>query len=169
MPTKHNGHRAPHLSEVLKRLPLLSAAELLQVQQRIVALGCLTVQAVAAPKDFDWLLAGITSELRQRGLWAQKVIPARIVPSRYKEEAPLIRSYLLEGWSPTPNAPRANELTILGTLAANALAERLRRAQVPVSVKTLLNNVDKVPAALDDAFPGYWSNKLLRFCVRPHA
>ena len=151
------------LATVLKYLPKLGRPDLEKVRQRVIFL-----LGVAAPKgnspDQDWMLDGITSELRRRGLWARtSTIPAKMLPEGYAEKSAVVRAHLLKGWA-KPNS-RPVERMALGGLAAVALADYLTKVKVPVGPKTLLNNVEKVPLALEESFPGYWAQKLLGFCI----
>ena len=154
------------LTVVLKHLPKLGRPDLEKVRQRTVFL-----LGVAAPTtkgnhpEQDWLLEGFTNELRRRGLWARiYTIPAKLLPDGFAEKSTRIRDHLLKGLT-KPN-PRPVERMALGSLAAAALADYLTKVQVPVGPKTLLNNIEKVPLALEESFPGYWAQKLLGFCVK---
>ena len=149
-----------NLAIVLKHIPKLSLPELKAVQLRLsFLLG--TCPSKAAPTD-DWLLEGILAELRKRGLWARKVtFPKNILPTYYEAKAAIVRDHLLLGVA-KPNL-RPPERMSLGTLAAMALADYLMKVQVPVSPKTMLNNIEKIPLALEESYPGYWDQKLLGF------
>ena len=110
------------------------------------------------------MLDGITSELRRRGLWSRSPVPKKLLPEGFAEKSVVVREHLLKGLT-KPN-PRPAERMALGALAAAALADYLTKVQVPVGPKTLLNNIEKVPLALEESFPGYWAQKLLGFCVK---
>src|ERR1035437_940639 len=106
------------LTLVLKYLPKLGRPDLEKVRQRTVFL-----LGVAAPKgnhpEQDWLLDGLTSELRRRGLWARtSTIPAKLLPDGFAEKSAVVRVYLLKGLA-KPN-PRPVERMSLGGLAASA-------------------------------------------------
>lgn len=148
--------------EVLKRLPLLTVDQLKVVQVRSTLLS----GGVVAPEVFednDWLLAGIVEELRRRGLWLHKYpIPAKLIPDAYRKASGAARVHLERGCSGTL---RTAEKLALSKAAASALADYLIRAKVPVGPKTLLANVDKLPVALEAAFPGYWGIGMLSACL----
>ena len=113
----------------------------------------------------DWLLLGLTGELRRRGLWARTCpLPAKLLPTDYAEKAEHVRQHLLKGYN-SPN-PRTVERMALGGLAGSVLADYLTKIRVPVTPKTVLINVEKVPVALEESFPGYWGQKLLGFCIQ---
>ena len=152
------------LTLVLKNLPKLGRPDLEKVRQRVVFLLGVAASKGHSPEQ-DWLLDGITNELRRRGLWARtSTIPAKLLPDGYAEKSAVVREHLLKGLA-KPN-PKPVERMALGGLAAAALADYLTKVQVPVGPKTLLNNVEKIPLALEESFPGYWAQKLLGFCVK---
>jgi hypothetical protein len=148
---------------LLKALPQLKPAELVQVQQRVSFLLRTTTKTKSVSQD--WLLEGLTGELRRRGLWAGTgQLPVKLLPVDYAEKAEAVRQHLLQGYA-KPN-PRTVECMALGGLAGGMLVDYLIKLHVPVSPKTLLANVEKVPVALEEAFPGYWAQKLLGFCIK---
>lgn len=146
------------LQEVLRRLPGLTPAELEQVRVRVLFL---VGSKPAAPVE-DWLQSGILSELKRRGIWAQGHSIDSYVKG-HAEASLAARQHILGGYR--NRLPRRAELLALGQLAANALAEWLLRAKVPLGPKTMFNNLNKIPAALEDAFPGYWQAGMLGTCL----
>ena len=151
------------LKQILARLPKLTLPELTQVKSRLSFL----TGTEAKPKQQDWLLEGFARELLRRGLWASSgALPARVFPADWAAKAEVVRTHLLKGYN--GNKPRAVELVALGALAGQVLSDYLVRAQVPLSPKTLLGAVEKVPLALEYAFPGYWAAGLLGFCIKSY-
>ena len=151
---------------MLQRLPELSAAELVQVRARVGFL--VGSSAKDTNSNHDWLLEGFTLELRRRGLWSRaQTVPKRLLPTDYAAKAASIREHLLKGRGGLKL--RSNESMILGAAAASVLANYLIRAKVPVTPKTLFNNLEKVPVALEAAFPGYWAAGLLGFVLKGHS
>lgn len=149
------------LSSVLKTLPKFKPAELEQIRQRI---SFLLGTKPKSKDNQDWLLEGITIELRKRGLWAGGMLPQRLTPTDYPAKAELVKQHLLRGIA-DPN-PRLIERMSLAGLAGAVLMDYLQKIRVPVTPKTVLINIEKVPVALEEAFPGYWSQKLLGFCIK---
>lgn len=148
------------LAEVLRRLPKLSSSDLDQISSRISFLRDTSVSA--SPAEYDWLMEGFMSELRRRGLWSGALAPRKsVIPGSYAKASAEVRAYLLQNLKTVKLRPM--ELSALGTLAGSALVDYLTKARVPIGVKTLLLNADKVPAALENAFPGYWAAGLLAF------
>lgn len=151
------------LQEIIRRLPKLAPKELEQVRQRIQLLGGASSSPKKAEQQ-DWLLDGFASELNRRGLWARQLkLNNPIVPSNYPQKAEGVRAHLLEGFD--KERPRMVELVALGQLGAQALVDHFIRIRVPVSPKILLNNVEKVPEALENSYPGYWRSRRLGFCL----
>lgn len=152
------------LQEILRQLPSLTKKELEEIRLKAGALLSLSSEAPPSALTEDWLLDGITLELRRRGLWLRTYpIPKKLLPDGYSAKASAVRSHLLKGVGTTVVNP-AQRMS-LGELAGSALADFLLRRKVPVGPKTLLGNVEKVPGALEEAFPGYWEQGLLGFCL----
>ena len=153
------------LSVVLKHLPNLKPVELEQIKQRVNFLLGTANGSPTKDSAQDWLLEGLTAELRRRGLWAgSKSIPVRLFPVEYAAKSEVVRRHLLKGFAKPLRHPA--ERMALGGLAGGVLAEYLFKAKVPLGPKTLLANVDKIPQALEAAFPWYWANGLLGFCIK---
>lgn len=150
------------LDEVLKRLPKLAAADLDKVALRITFLRGGT-PAKNSASEYDWLMEGFLVELRKRGLWTGNSAPKKLISYQYLEKAAEVRAFLLQGLG--RGKLSAPEQLLVGALAGAVLIEYLSKAKVNVTLKVLLLNVDKVPTALEAAFPGYWSAKLLAFCL----
>ena len=145
------------LAIILKNLPSLTPEELEKVRQRIsVLLGL-------APEPFntqDWLLTGVTEELRRRGLWMKSYpIPSRLLPNKYTAKSKVLQEFLLEGLG--NNKPQRTECLAIAIIATRCLTDWLERSKVPISPRTVLFNLDKIPTALEYSFPGYWAQGLL--------
>lgn len=150
--------------DLLAKLPGLSADELKQVKARVDAL--LSLAGAADPAyDDDWLTAGLFSELERRGLLSSKAPRQRLLKSvatkAFYTKSAELRRLLTDRAGATLNTA---ELYALGRVAARALADSFYNT--PVALKTLMMNIDKVPAALDAAYPGYLEAGLLRMVIR---
>jgi len=145
------------LSIILKNLPCLSLDELEKVKQRVsILVGVSFAQADAQ----DWLLLGITEELRRRGLWLAKYpIPAKLLPNKFAEKSKALQEFLLKGFGQLK--PQRAECLSLATISTRALADWMDYSRIPVTPRTVLFNVDKIPIALEQYFPGYWAQGLL--------
>lgn len=148
------------LQEVLRRLPNLAPKELEEVRQRVSFLGGPKKDSTLS-RD-DWLRTAMAAELGQRGAIAGGAL-FKFLDKNYEEKAEGVRTHLLAGY--VKPKPQHAELLALGRLGASALADWLVKRRIPVRPKTMLDNVDKVPEALEDAFPGYWQAKALGICL----
>lgn len=154
------------LASVLAHLPQLNPKELVQIRGRVNFLLGMTTDAKASPQrsDHDWLLEGLTQELRRQGLWLKNYpLPKAIFSKDYALMAAPVRDHLLKG------VGRAKletaQLRSLGVLGTSALTHYLKKIRVPVGPKTVLINIDKIPVALEESFPGYWESGLLGSCL----
>jgi hypothetical protein len=151
------------LEEVLKRLPKLSSVDLEKVALRVGFMrGGKSVKNNSS--EYDWLLEGFLIELRKRGLWVGSNVPKKLITHQYLEKSAEVRKFLLTGLSRTKLS--SAEHLELGMLAGTVLMEYLSKAKVALNLKMLTLNVDKVPFALEESFPGYWAARLLGFCLR---
>lgn len=156
------------LNTVLSCLPKLGPEELQTVRKKVSANLSLCGGATVSAPSFnfsepDYLFDAIKAELRRRGqLKRDGGIAASQVPSAYQSSASEVRQLLKQHVGDIS----AREYAALGMAAIRALASYLERGRVPVSAKTLMLNVSKVPLALDDAYPGYLEAGLLSFCWR---
>ena len=153
-------------ADVLRRLPEFSGAERKQLQLRLDLLdkdAQLATNARTASEN-DWLLFGISTELHRRGLWpGSGVIPRSMLPPGYAVKAREAREYLLKG---VGRKLRSNEQIALGALAGASIVERFNRVGVPVSPRAVLNSLNQLGPALEEAFPGYWSSAALGVCLK---
>ena len=146
------------LRTVLKLIPQLKPNEQLEVKKRLdFLLGNTTLGTTTI--TYDWLSEGIVSELHRRGLqrkllvgywrkWAPKGYAAGVLAVREQLRA-AVRRPLTTG-----------EQYALGRLAARALADYLQG--VPgFGLKVMLQNISKVPEALDNSYPGYLADGML--------
>jgi len=155
------------LAQLLAHLPQLNHRELTQIRDRANFLLGLAGEASAAPQrsDHDWLLEGLTHELRRQGLWLKNYpLPKALIPAGYAAQSGLLCQHLLLGASKA-KLTTFNELRSLGALGASVLISYLKKIRVPVGPKTVLINIDKIPVALEESFPGYWESGLLGSCL----
>lgn len=158
---------SPELTAVLRALPKLQPHELRQIQLKAgasLALSGVTAKQIIQDDPIgDYLLDGVIAELRRRGLLGQSGgLFKRLMPPAYQEASAGVRKHLNE----RVGQLKAGELAALGQLSARALADYLERGRVPVSPATLMNNISKVPVAIDASFPGYLEAGVLASCWR---
>lgn len=146
--------------QVLKLIPELTASELKQVQARI---SVLTQASDTAPVQV-WLLDGIFYELQRRGLITSGVetFPFLTGAKKYKEQLDIVGERILtEVVVPLSTV----EKQALGRLVARALVDYLR--DIPgFGLRVMLQQVSKVPEALEASYPGYLGDGMLGMLVR---
>lgn len=155
------------LQPILEALPKLKPGELLQVEQRVIALK----QFLPAPKmrdhnPTDWLLDGIIMELEARGLGAS--IPPKGAFPRLKPWKDYLRVRPdLQHWANQRAGVTftRTEWAVFGTLAARILANHLA-SFTEVNIRTMLVHVDELPEAFQKAFPGYAESRFLGMLIR---
>ena len=168
--TMSRNPRDGEFARVCALLPTLTPAELEQVRLRVGFLGEPGGEPVAGrparDDDHDWLLRGIEDELRRRGLLGAtaRLPAAKLVPTWAKislaVRADLDRAVARGGRWRHPQVA-------LGRCVARALASWLVAGRIRVTPRTMLQNVDKIMVALDDAFPGYVEAGLLHCALDP--
>lgn len=147
-------------------LPGLSPDELAQLRLRIGFLARDTPAPAAGTRrtsGSDWLLRGIGDELHRRGLSGSGKIPAQKLRADWDEVSARMQADLLHALGDKGDRSTG----ALGALTARVLADWLAAGRVPISPKTMLQNVEKVFTALDEAFPGYVQAGMLRCCLTP--
>lgn len=151
------------VQELLRKLPELSSADLEKVRLRVQLLSSSGKSSTKPARDADdWLADGFCLELRRRGLLTSRPHSA-IFPKAWAEKSTAVQEFLLKGFK--KKLVTAEKLA-LAQLCASLLLDYLQRAGAPVGPKMLFANVDKVPQALEAAFPGYWASQVLHFCIR---
>jgi hypothetical protein len=86
-----------------------------------------------------------------------------MLPPGYAAQAEKAREYLLKGMG---RKLRYNEQIALGALAGSSIVERFNRVGVPASPRAVLNSLNQLGPALEEAFPGYWSSAALGVCLK---
>ena len=154
------------LAQVERLILSLSPDELARVRGKLAFLATTGTPADKpttgrSQPNGDWLLESLLYELQRRGLiTAGRRPPVARISSSYADAAAGVREELEEH---LPNLKPVERVS-LGRLVAGSLVEYLIKIGVPVTLRTVFNNVDKSLVALDDAFPGYLAAGLLRFC-----
>jgi hypothetical protein len=163
---------------IAKALPNASSIQLYELRGKISALLQLQeskqvlahVRANATtiftePED-DWLFDGICHELSRCGMITKEAMPSiRRSPAfkAYQPKAVGIRRMLLKRAIGLPNSPLARG--VLGRQVAWCLAVSIERWGT-VSTTFMLNNVEKVPEAVEEQFPGYLASGFLAKLVQ---
>lgn len=151
---------AASYAEVLLSLGRLNRKQLEEVRRR----AAFFLQHKTEPdsvEDEDWLLTGILTELRRRGLDSRSFRIKRASSyASFQTQSENVRELLLTA------APglTAVQRRALGEVAAYELASYL--SWTDVSRETMLTYVARIPEAIDRAYPGYMASQLLGLVVR---
>ena len=154
----------PALQTVLKHLPGLKPEEQQEVKKRLdFLLG-------SKPKNdvSDWLVEGVCAELVRRGLLAGKSagyssqLWNKVTPKSYAKDSEAVRVFLTENIF---YALTVAETYALGRLVARALADYLQNTP-GFGLRMMLQQISKVPEALDASYPGYLAAGMLSRLIR---
>ena len=151
------------LTTVLNHLPKLDIEELMKVKSKLGASLSLSggKPEPSVTEIDDYLFNGIMVELRRRGLLGRNsILTSGILSVKYRQSSAQIRALFKEQLGEL----KPVEYAALGQLAAKALADYLEQANVTIGPSVLVNNIEKVPQALDASYPGYLEAGLLSFC-----
>lgn len=161
---------AKELAAILRLLPDLGPGEGDQVIERIKGFapfnGALTARLTSPSTDEpDWLLEGVIFVLRSRGLLGREARPPmrqvlRLAPE-WKTLSVSMRELLKARMQGEERLPHVAYVA-LGRTVITALAEYLEMGKVPIGLKTLLQNIDKLPQAIERGFPGYLRARMIR-------
>jgi hypothetical protein len=150
--------------DIRRELPSLPSDQLIKLQKDISALLSLSAKPEHDTRN-DWLLDGIIYELENRGL--KKTIPPefKIKSVRsfqnFPEKSLRMQEFLKDAM---PVMSRAERIAV-GRLCAKALSMYIEKF-APINLHTMLNLVDRIPAALEEQFPGYIQTGMLRFILK---
>ena len=155
--------------EIEKKLISLNNAELDEVIKRAKYLRGHSVNgAVAARRDppdaKDWLLEGLYSELKTNGFDGM-LPPYNKVPTitGYDDYVVFSAGLRAEFEKRVPNMTRLQKLQ-LGRVLARAYAREL--SQFPgVSLRAMLQQIDRLPDAVERSFPGYLRSGVLALLI----
>lgn len=155
-------------SQIIALLPKLTHAELAEVRTAIKMLGALDGgPAPAAPtQGDDWLLSGIATYLVRRGLLPESKaffeLKRRDAYKQYLSKLPALMGFLTK-LEQDNKLGRRHRITV-AFLCARSLGDMLERRNY-FSVGAMLSQIDKMPEALDNAYPGYIEAGLFGFIL----
>lgn len=155
-------------AQIIAALPSLSPQARADVLGAIKALAAMDGNTIGvadqAGVSDDWLLLGICGHLIQRGLITQRNATSDLMRrdayKQYKEKLPPVIDFL-QGLDPTGSKRSRPTLALL---AARALDDMLT-ARKYFSVPNMLTQIDKIPEALDLAYPGYAAGGFFGFLL----
>jgi hypothetical protein len=154
--------------QIIALLPKLDPQELAEV----LAASKFVTTLSSAPKEpnltSDWLINGIASHLIGKGLIAAQGalwgLKKRDAYKSYLSKLPAVAAFLarLERDQAKTLSRHRPQLAVV---CAQALADWLERRGI-FSVSAMLSQIDKLPEALSEAYPGYVEAGLFGFVLR---
>lgn len=153
--------------QIIGLLPKLNPRELAEVRNAVKMLG----QCEAAPEApdliSDWVLSGIITFLIRKGLIAERgahlEMKRRDAYKTYIRKLPPIISFLAKLQDQAQIGKRQQPQ--LGFLCATALADLLEKRGY-FSVSAMISQIDKLPEALEEAYPGWIGGGLFGMIVK---
>lgn len=155
--------------DVIAALPKLSAADRAEVQTAIKMLGALDggPEPAAPSVGDDWLLSGIATYLVRRGLLPESKalfeLKRRNSYQQYLQKLPSLVLFLTR-LEQENRLTKRHRITV-AFLCARSLGSMLERRNY-FSVSAMLSQIDKIPEALDEAFPGYIASGMFGFILQ---
>lgn len=156
------------LAVIVGLLPSLTPAELQQVRLKVGALLSVSGSVpshgqVIVDSDESWVLGCICDHCRDNGRDLTPVSMLRNAQGigTFREYLPQLMRYLETGAGKARQRKHILLLTGLDLLAAN-----LERMRIPITSRLLLRNVSRIPAVIDQAFPGYYRNGRLPWVIQ---
>lgn len=156
--------------DIIAALPRLSAKERGEVQLAIKMLGAL--DGGPSPADTtvasdDWVLSGIATYLVRRGLIPERTgihdLRRRDAYKQYLTKLPSLMGFLTK-LEYDNKLTRRHRVTV-SFLCARSLGDILEKRNY-FSVGAMLSQIDKMPEALDQAYPGYIAANLFGFILQ---
>jgi len=150
---------------ICEELPLLTNKQRDDIRKRCAFLNQSAATKSDGAEDSDWILEGILHESQHRGIYVGRSFHIKRSGSfaSFATKSAGVRELLTEcapGLSPI-------QYVALGQVCARELANHLTaRFNTPPSFKLLMDRVDWIPTALEEAYPGYMASKLLGLAVR---
>jgi len=157
--------------QIVALLPKLTAAERGEVLTALKFLGTLAETprgsgGVKHPEPGDFLFEGIVEYLKKEGLVSGKNVSydlqRRDAYKQFKLKWESQRMYIARLIKQSSGGTRYNYQVAF--ICAAALADLLRKKGI-FSVSAMLSQIDKIPEALEDAFPGYVSSGMFGFIL----
>lgn len=152
--------------QILTSIPKLQFRDIPKIKQALNALEALGGSGIQEGESPDWLLLGIALYLTKRGTLSGKnaiyQLQKRRAYKQYREKLPAVMGYLSRIEVHIGSSTRARPQ--LAFLAARALADLMTDWKV-FGVTTMLSQIDKIPEALERAYPGYIAAGLFGFVL----
>ena len=146
---------------IVSRIPEMTKQQMTDLRRRLLFF----MGTKDSSPDQDWLLQGILTVIRERGMGNMIPPNFRIKNTKsfgeYETQADRVRE-LLSNAIPDMTVV---EQHALGVLSARALAIYLSKF-TDVSLHNMLFYVARIPEAIDDSYPNYLASGTLAFIIR---
>jgi hypothetical protein len=157
------------VSDIIAVLPTLSTADREKLRTHLKLLDSLSTDRTgpvtngASPdNDAQFVLEAVAATLASQGL--EHTPPAMLMKSpaypAFKEKLPGLMQYLA-GAASTRTQQRA-----LLELAVKLLYKNLNEMNLAISARTILSHIHRIPAVMNQHFPGYAQAGMLSWIVR---
>lgn len=159
-------------TEVIRLLPELSAQELSQVKTRVGSLVEVTKDTSETADEPDngrlkshanlQVVEQICSAMNRHGLMTSVAIARRHVDANadVKRKINLAMTFIRKA------IPDRRGQVIILNIGLDLLLENMRSLGLAVTANTMLNHLHRLPAVIDQAFPGYAQLGLLKLIVK---
>jgi hypothetical protein len=148
---------------IVAKIPSMTKQQMTDLRRRLLFF----IGSSNSTTNADWLLDGILTVLRERGMGHMIPPNFRIKNNKsfadYETQADRVRELLSDA---IPNMTLTEQRS-LGVIAARALADYITKFS-EVGLHSMLLYVARIPEALDNAFPSYLESGTMHFLVRRH-
>lgn len=152
--------------QIVALIPKLSEADVKEVVAVLRLAHVLNEAPGATGLDSDWLINGIISYLTKRGFLSPGgslyALKHRDAYKTYLSKLPAVMAYLSKIEQQTNYSTRIRPK--LAYLCASSLADLLTHRNY-FSVSAMLSQIDKIPEAMEEAFPGYYRSGLYHYVL----
>jgi hypothetical protein len=146
---------------IVAKIPSMTKQQMTDLRRRLLFF----IGSSNSTTNADWLLDGILTVLRERGMGHMIPPNFRIKNNKsfadYETQADRVRELLSDA---IPNMTLTEQRS-LGVIAARALADYITKFS-EVGLHSMLLYVARIPEALDNAFPSYLESGTLAFIIR---
>lgn len=146
-------------------IPQLNKDEKLQIRQWLDAsLGHASLELDFPSLADDWLAQAIGRAMMQRGQLNAKNVNLELARAArrvktFTEASEAQRGWILMNFQPSRAPTKAVEFIHLGDVVVKALSQHIVWMS-SVDTETLMRNVHRIPAAIDEQLPGYIASGL---------
>jgi len=135
------------LTDILSQLPKLSQEELATVRAAVEHL----LAGSSDAEDPTRPLYDVVSGAVGRGYLSFQEFSKMAAYKTWRRDAPAVVQFIETAF---PQSHKVTKLAIMNYLVS-ALIDDLKERNVPITLRTITNNISRLPQILDDCFPDY--------------